>query len=330
MKKKFVRAIQLLIAAAFFVFARDGALQAQTYPDRPIRMISNGNPGGVIDLMAQIAAKHLSPRLRIAVVVDSRGGASGIIGTQAVVSATPDGYTLLFSGVDGMDILPTPIKQLPYDPAKDLIPIAQITQVDVVLAVGAHVQANSVKELVGLAKANPGKLTFASTGTGSMNHMAGELLKLKAGIDMLHVPYKGSNPAVTDALGGRVDVVFTGVATAVGHVKTGGLKVLAVAGAHRSTMMPDVPTMEESGYPGFFAGSWFGVLAPAGTPAPIVDKLADELEKMANSPEYLTNVSSIGSEKEILLKENFARSIATEREHWHDVAKQVNIKFDAN
>ena len=229
-----------------------------------------------------------------------------------------------------MDILPTPIKQLPYDPAKDLVPIAQITQVDVVLAVGAHVPVNTVKDLVDLAKANPGKLTFASTGTGSMNHMAGELLKLRADIDMLHVPYKGSNPAVTDALGGRVDIVFTGVATAVGHVRTGGLKVLAIAGRHRSTIMPEVPTMEESGYPGFFAGSWFGTFAPAGTPAPIVDKLADELEKMANSPEYLANVSSIGSEKNILLKEDFAKSIAAERQLWHDIARQANIQVDPN
>jgi tripartite-type tricarboxylate transporter receptor subunit TctC len=301
---------------------------AQAYPDRPIRMISNGNPGGVIDTMAQIAAKNLSPRLGVPIAVDSRGGGAGIIGTQAVVNASPDGYTLLFSGVDGIDILPTPIKQLPYDPDKDLIPLAQITQVDVVLAVGAQVQANTVQELVALAKANPGKLTFASTGMGSMNHMAGELLKLRAGIDMLHVPYKGSNPAVMDALGGRVDIVFTGVATAVGHVKTGSLKVLAVAGPRRSSLLPDVPTMIESGYPGFLAGSWFGLFAPAGTPAPIVERLASELEKMANSPEYLANVSSIGSEKNILLKDDFARSIAAERARWHDIARQANIKFD--
>jgi tripartite-type tricarboxylate transporter receptor subunit TctC len=302
-------------------------VSAQSYPNRPIRMIANGSPGGVIDTIGRVTANILTQLIGVQVVVENKPGASSVIGTQAVVNAPPDGYTLLFTGIDGMGILPSPLKQMPYDPEKDLIPIAKVTQVDVVLAVGAHVKANSVKEFVDLAKANPGKLTFGSTGLGTMTHMAGEFLKLRAGIDMLHVPYRGSAPAVADLLGGRVDLVFTGVATAAGHAANGAVKVLASAGKHRPTMMPNVPTMIESGYPDYLAGSWFGVMAPAGTPLDVVRVLGQKLAEVASSPQFREQLGKLGSEQTLELADEFARSLAAERALWKSIAREANIQI---
>jgi tripartite-type tricarboxylate transporter receptor subunit TctC len=299
---------------------------AQNYPNRAIKMIANGSPGGVIDTIARVTANALTPLIGVQVVVDNKPGATSVLGTQAVVNAAPDGYTLLFTGVDGMGILPSPMKQLPYDPAKDLIPIAKVTQVDVVLAIGAKVQADSVQEFVDLAKANPGKLTFGSTGIGAMTHMAGEFLKVRAGIDMLHVPYRGSAPAVTDLLGGRVDLVFTGVATAASHAANGAMKVIASAGKRRPTMMPSVPTMIESGYPDFLAGSWFGVMAPAGTPPDIVRLLSQKLAEVASSSQFLDPLAKLGSENTLELGDEFAKSLATERALWKTIAKEANVE----
>ena len=301
---------------------------AQTpYPGRPVRMIANGSPGGVIDTMARVTAASLSPRLGQSVVVENLPGAAGIIGTQAVVRAAPDGYTLLFSGVDGFDILPSLVKKMPYDPARDLIPIAKLTQVDVVLAVNARLPVSSVRELVALAKQKPGALKFASTGLGTMNHMAGELIKLRAGIDMLHVPYKGSGPAIADAVGGQVDIVFTGVATAIGHVKGGTLKVLAVLGRNRSSLMPEVPTMIESGYPDVVAGSWFGVFAPTGTSPDIVQKLATELTAVTQAPAFTQQLATLGSERVVELGPQFGQSIAADRKLWQGIAQQAGIQL---
>ena len=319
-----------VIRAALAIFtiglAQSDLASAQSYPNRPIKFIANGNPGGVIDTIGRVTANALAPLIGVQVIVENKSGASSIIGTQAVVNSPPDGYTLLFTGVDGMGVLPSPMKQMPYDPEKDLIPIAKVTQVDVVLAVGAHVQANSVREFVALAKSSPGKLTFGSTGLGTMTHMAGELLKLRAGIDMLHVPYRGSAPAVTDLLGGRVDLVFTGVATAVGHVAN-GVKVIASAGKRRPTMMPDVPTMIESGYPDFLAGSWFGVMAPAGTPPDIVRMLGQKLAEVASSRQFLDQLAKLGSEQTLELGEDFSKSVETERKLWKSIAKEANVQI---
>jgi tripartite-type tricarboxylate transporter receptor subunit TctC len=317
------------VAAAMFAVGVGLPEQAgaQSYPNRPIKFIANGSPGGVIDTIARVTANTLTPLIGVQVIVENKPGASSILGTQAAVNSAPDGYALLFTGVDGMGILPAPVKQMSYDPEKDLIPIAKVTQVDVVLAVGAHVPANSVREFVDLAKSRLGKLTFGSTGLGTMTHMAGEFLKLRAGIDMLHVPYRGSAPAVTDLLGGRVDMVFTGVATAGGHVANGAMKVLASAGKRRPTMMPNVPTMIESGYPDYLAGSWFGIMAPAGTPPDIVRVLSQKLSDVASSPQFLEQLSKLGSEQTLELTDEFARSLATERALWKAIAKEANIQL---
>jgi tripartite-type tricarboxylate transporter receptor subunit TctC len=323
-KRLMMRVIAAVVAVASFSWPL-GAI-AQNYPTRPIKLIANGSPGGVIDTIGRVTASTLAPLIGTQVVVENRPGASSIIGTQAVVTAPPDGYTLLFTGVDGMGILPSPMKQMPYDPAKDLIPIAKVTQVDVVLAVGAHLKASSVREFVDLAKANPGKLTFGSTGLGTMTHMAGEFLKLRAGIDMLHVPYRGSAPAVTDLLGGRVDMVFTGVATAAGHVAN-GVKVIASAGKRRPTLMPDVPTVIESGYPDYYAGSWFGVMAPAGTPSDVVSLLSQKLAEVASSAQFQQQLSNLGSEQTLELTDHFAKSLEAERTLWKSIAKEANVQI---
>ena len=327
LRKRLAQAVLVaaaMIAIGLVVPDRAGA---QSYPNRPIKLIANGTPGGVIDTIARVTANTLGSLIGAQVIVENKPGASSVLGTQFVVNSAPDGYTLLFTGVDGMGILPSPMKQIPYDPEKDLIPIAKVTQVDVVLAVGAHVKASSVREFVELAKASPGKLTFASTGLGTMTHMAGEFLKLRAGIDILHVPYRGSAPAVTDLLGGRVDLVFTGVATATGHVSNGAMKVLASAGKHRPTMMPNVPTMIESGYADYLAGSWFGVMAPAGTSPEIVRVLSQKLTETASSPQFLEQLAKLGSEKTLELTDEFARSLATERTLWKSIAKEANVQI---
>jgi tripartite-type tricarboxylate transporter receptor subunit TctC len=320
------RILGATIAAGGLLAVVATAAGAQAYPSRAIRLVANGNPGGVIDTIARVTANGLVPVLGVQVVVENKPGAASVIGTQAVVNAPPDGYTLLFTGVDGMDILPAPVKQMPYDVARDLVPIAKVTQVDVALAVGAQVPARTVAEFVALARSQPGKLIFASTGLGTMTHMAGELLKLRAGIDMLHVPHKGSAPAMTDLLGGRVDMVFTGVATVAGHAAGGAVKVLASAGKRRPSMMPDVPTMIESGYPDFLAGSWFGVLAPAGTPPEIVRLLARSLAEVASSAPFQEQLAKLGSEKALELTDEFAAFIASERKLWKAIAAQANVK----
>lgn len=300
---------------------------AQGYPNRPIKFVANGSPGGVIDTIARVTANTLTPLIGVQIIVENKPGASSIIGTQAVVNSPPDGYTLLFTGVDGMGILPAPVKQMPYDPEKDLIPVAKVTQVDVVLAIGAHVPANSVREFVDLAKSKPGKLTFGSTGLGTMTHMAGEFLKLRAGIDILHVPYRGSAAAVTDLLGGRIDLVFTGVATAAGPVANGTMKVLASAGKRRPTMMPNIPTMIESGYSDFLAGSWFGVMAPAGTSPDIIRVLGQRLSEVASSAQFQEQLSKLGSEQTLELTQEFAKSLEAERTLWKAIAKGANVQL---
>jgi tripartite-type tricarboxylate transporter receptor subunit TctC len=327
MEKLPARAIRAAAAILTVGLLLQDHASAQSYPNRAIRFIANGNPGGVIDTIARVTANTLTPLVGVQVIVENKPGASSIIGTQFVVNSAPDGYTLLFTGVDGMGILPAPVKQLPYDPEKDLIPIAKVTQVDVVLAVGGHVPAGSVREFVDLAKSRPGKLTFASTGLGTMTHMAGEFLKLRAGIDILHVPYRGSAPAVTDLLGGRVDLVFTGVATAAGHVASGSVKIIASAGKHRPSTMPNVPTMIESGYPDFLAGSWFGVMAPAGTPSDVVRILSQKLSEVASSQQFLEQLAKLGSEKSLELTDEFSKSLNAERKLWSSIAKEANIKL---
>ena len=305
------------VAAAMFavgVVALPEQAGAQSYPNRPIKFIANGSPGGVIDTIARVTANTLTPLIGVQVIVENKPGASSVLGTQAAVNSAPDGYALLFTGVDGMGILPAPVKQMSYDPDKDLIPIAKVTQVDVVLAVGAHVPANSVREFVDLAKSRPGKLTFGSTGLGTMTHMAGEFLKLRAGIDMLHVPYRGSAPAVTDLLGGRVDMVFTGVGRR-GPCRQWRHECLL--GVRR----------KESGYPDYLAGSSFGIMAPAGTPPDIVRVLSQKLSDVASSPQFLEQLSKLGSEQTLELTDEFARSLATERALWKAIAKEANIQL---
>ena len=322
MNSTFKRLLGVAITATML-----GASAQTPWPAKPVRLIANGSPGGVIDTMARVTAASLGPRLGQPIIVEDLPGAAGIIGTQAVVRAAADGYTLLFSGVDGFDILPSLVKKMPYDPSVDLVPIVKLTQVDVVLAVNAKLPVDSVKDLVALARQKPGALRFASTGLGTMNHMAGELIMLRAGIDMLHVPYTGSGPAIADAIGGQVDIVFTGVATAIGHVKSGKLKVLALLGRNRSTLMPEVPTMIESGYPDVVAGSWFGVFAPAGTSPEIVQKLASELAAAAQAPAFTQQLATLGSERVVEPGPQFAKSIAAERKLWQGIAQQAKIQL---
>lgn len=314
------------LASAAMVIACQ-SVSAQGYPSKPIRMFAPTSAGGMLDTAARVTATALGQRLGVTVAVDNKPGAGGVIGTEAAVRAAPDGYTLLFSASEGLGILPR-AEKLPYNATTDLIPIVKLTEAFSIFAAGANVPANNIREFIALAKAKPGKLTFASTGVGTTNHMNGELLKARAGIDIVHIPYKGSAAAaIPDTLSGRVDVMLTGVALVTAHVSKGTLKVLAISAPTRSALLPDVPTMIESGFPNFVVGSFFGVLAPAGTPQDIIRKLAKELSEIASSDEFVAHMGKFGFVKSISVLEDFGRQITEETRLWQTLAKEQNIKL---
>lgn len=304
------------------------AVFAQEYPaGKPIKLINTSAPGGVGDLSSRATAAGLSQRLGVPVSVDNRPGGAYIIGVDAVVRANPDGYTLLHNHLGGLDIMPAPEK-LPYVPDRDLVPVAMVADATQAVVVPTRLNVDSVREFVALAKARPGKLTYASSGHGTVAHFGGELFRLRTGIDLLHVPYKSSTAGVAEAVAGRIDMVVAAYASAVPQLKAGSVRIIAFLGQKRSPVMPDVPTMVELGYPDVLAGSWLGVFAPARTPAAIVRRLARELGEMATSPEYIQQLGRLGLESRVELLEDFARSMKTERALWHAVARDANIKFE--
>jgi tripartite-type tricarboxylate transporter receptor subunit TctC len=267
------------IAAASGAF---NSAQAQTYPVKPIRIISPYSPGGLGDLLPRAIAAGLTESLGQQVIVDNRPGASQIIGMQAAAKAPPDGYTLVFGSVTSLAINPGAHKNLPYDPVRDFAPVALCVTTPLYLVLHPSVPARSVKELVAIAKTQPGKLTFASGGNGSSNHLAGELFKSLARVDLLHVPYKGAGPAMIDVMAGHVALMFG--AAGLAEAKAGKVRVLGVTSAKRSTTAPELPTLSESGVPGYEATIWFGVLAPAATPSAIVTRVSQEIGKVLTQP----------------------------------------------
>ena len=257
---------------------------AAAYPDKPIRLVVGFSAGGTTDVSARIIGKEMGEALGQPVVVENRPGAGSNIATEMVMRAAPDGYTLYMVAVTAA-INQTLYKNVKFDLTKDFEPVALAVQVPNVLVVNPNVPAKSVKELVDYAKANPGKMNFASSGSGTSIHMAGELFKQAAGIDVIHIPYKGSGPAVTDLVGGQVDFMFDNMPASWPNVQAGKLRALAVTTANRSSTAPDLPTMQESGFPGFDVSSWFGVLAPKGTPSDIVEKLNKVIRDALAKPE---------------------------------------------
>jgi tripartite-type tricarboxylate transporter receptor subunit TctC len=266
------------VLKALLLLAAATAVQAQqVYPSRPIRFIVPYTPGGLGDSFARAVGEELAKRMGQPVVIDNRPGASQAIGAEATAKAPPDGHTLFMGTQSGLVINTIARKQLPYDPVRDLAPVTMLFTTPLYLVVHPSVPAHSVKELIALARAKPGTLTFASIGSGSSQHLAGEMLRARAKVDIVHVPYKGSSPAMTDLLGGQVDMMFEGGVSSLPHVRSGKLRALATTGRRRADAMPELPTMAEAGVADFEFTVWFALVAPAATPRPIIERLNREV-----------------------------------------------------
>jgi len=302
-------------------------LCAQNFPVKPIRMIVPYAPGGGVDIMGRIVAARLSERMGVQVVVENRGGAGTVIGTDAVAKASADGYTLLF-GNPALSANPALNDKLPYDTLKHLAPVAMVAASFNVLVVHPSLPVKSVRELVAYAKANPQKINYASAAVASLGHLAGELLNSAAGIHMQHVPYKGSGQAVIDLLAGQVQIMFSGMSSVMPHIKAGKLRPLAVTGAQRSPATPDVPTIAEAGYPGFEASAWYGVLAPAATPKAIVMRLNAEILRALKMPEVKERLENVGFELVGGTPEAFGIYMRSEIDKWARVVKASGVKAE--
>jgi tripartite-type tricarboxylate transporter receptor subunit TctC len=308
--------------AALPATARTAA--ADSYPARPLRWIVGFPPGGGADTVARIVAPWLTERLGQQVVVENRPGASTNLAAQAVINAPPDGYTLLFYGASTL-VNAFIFQNLPFDVRRDIAPVAGLVAYPMILIANPSLPARTVPELIALARANPGKVTMASFGTGSASHLAGELFKMMAQVDMVHVPYRGGAPMVTDLLAGQVQVGFDVMVTSLPHVRTGALRALAVAGSERFDMLPDVPTIAET-VPGYEARTWAGVGAPRGTPPEIIARLNREISAGLSDPSITSRLAQVGTVPMILSPEEFAAYIAAEADKWAKVVKFASIK----
>jgi len=321
-----IRVAALCIAAMALVVAPLAG--AQTYPTRPVRLVVPFPAGGTTDILARAAAQKLSEAWGQQVIVDNRPGAGGNIGTELVARSAPDGYTLEMGTVGTHAINASLYSKLPYDHVKDFAPVILVAGVPNVLVIGPGLPVNSVQELIAYAKANPGKLNFASSGSGTSIHLSGELFKTLTGVQMTHVPYKGSAPALSDLMGGQVQLMFDNLPSSLAFIKAGKLRALAVTSTVRAAALPDVPTMVEAGVPGFEASSWFGILAPAGTPRDIVMRINGEVAKWLASPDAREKLSAQGAIAAGGTPEDFARHIGSETTKWAKVVKESGAKVD--
>jgi tripartite-type tricarboxylate transporter receptor subunit TctC len=298
-----------------------GGAHGQSYPQRPIKMVVPFPPGGPTDVMARMAAQSLSTSLGQGVVVENRPGAGGTIGSKAVAMSDPDGYTLLFGSTSTLAISPALYRNLDYDPVKSFAPVAAFSNGPLVLVVNPAVAAASVKDLIALAKASPGRLNFASAGIGTPPHLTGELFKAKAGIDIVHVPYKGGAPAIQDVMGGQVQMTFEVMAVLLPLIQDGKLKALAVTGAARSPQLPDIPTMIEAGLPDFESNSWTGVVAPAGTPADVIAALNASVNAGLRSASTKALLVKLGADPLPGSPADFGKLLESEMRKWAAIAQ---------
>jgi tripartite-type tricarboxylate transporter receptor subunit TctC len=324
---KLVRRQFLRLAAATAVApALSPIAWAQTYPTRPVRLISGFPAGGPNDILARLIGQWLSERLNQPFVIENRAGAGGNIGTEAVVRASPDGYTLLLVGPTNT-INTTFYAKLNFDFLRDIAPVASISREASVMLVNPSVPAKTVPEFIAYAKANPGKINMASAGNGAASHVSGELFKMMASVDMVHVPYRGGAPALTDLLGGQVQVFFAPVSASIEHIRSGKLRALAVTTATRSEALPDIPTVGEF-VPGYEASSLYGVGAPRNTPADIVDKLNKEVNAALADPKTKARLADFGGVPTAMIPADFGKLIAEEVEKWGKVVKFAGIKAE--
>jgi tripartite-type tricarboxylate transporter receptor subunit TctC len=316
--------IAVLLCCSFAALA----VNAQQYPTRPVRFVVPFAPGGSVDTLARTVGPKLADAVGQQIVVDNRPGGNGDIGMLIVAKAPPDGYTILLGYIANLAIAPSLYPKMPYDPGKDYAPVTQVATSPNVLTAHPSVPARGLQELIALAKAKPGAVNFASTGVASVGHLTGELLNSLAGMKMTHVPYKGGGQAIIDLVGGHVQVMFSGFSAAMPHIKSGKVRALAVTGAKRSPALPDVPTIAEQGFPGVEATAWYGVLAPAGTPKPVVVRLHGELVKIFKMPDVVQRLDALGFEMVGSTPEEFSSYMKAETMKWAKVVKASGAKPD--
>jgi tripartite-type tricarboxylate transporter receptor subunit TctC len=314
----------LTLVLSLLVAICNAASVKADYPDRPVRIVVPVAAGGGVDVMARMLARKLSERWNQQFVVENRPGAAGIIGSKAVISSPPDGHTLLYTP-SSLSLTVAVNKIAPYDISKDFTPIINVAISPYALVVHSSVPAHSLKEFIAYAKANRGKLSFSSAGVGSASHLAGEMLKVRAGIDMIHVPNKGMNPALVDLMGGQVQAMFASVPAMLSE-KTDRLRPIAMAEKKRSALLPGLPTMEESGLPDFEVANWAGLLGPAGMDPQIVTKLHDEIIRILATPEMQERIKLLGYDMIVSAPADFAAQLVRDVERWREVVEHANIK----
>ena len=317
-----------VVAVALALALAASLATAQGWPSKPIKVIVPFSAGGSTDTVARIVSERLTARLGQPAIVENRVGAGGAVGTEAAAKSPPDGYTLLVGTSSTMAIIPHLYRKPAYDPARDLTPVTLLGTADIMIVVNSQVPARTVKELIAYAKANPGKLTYASGGNGSISHLLGEYFKSMAGVDLLHVPYKGDAQMVTDLIGGQVSMAFGTAVAFLPHVKTGKVIALAVTNPKRSTTQKDLPTVSEAGVPGYEAVQWFGIAAPAGTPKEIVQRLHAELKGILAAPEVRARFAELGFDVVANAPEEFGEFLRAENAKWKKIAEIAGTKLD--
>lgn len=317
-----------LALAATLALGAASPAWSQAYPAKPIRLVCPFPPAGAVDIASRAIANELSKTIGQTVTVENKPGAGGNLGGVDVAKSAPDGYSLFMTTSGIQAINPALYAKMPFDPNKDLIPVAPLVSLNNVLVLHPSVKAGSVKEVIAMAKASPGKITYASSGNGTSIHMSGEMFKHLAGVDMLHIPYKGSAPAVTDLIAGQVNLMFDNIPSALPHIKGGKLRALATTGARRDPSLPDLPTIAEAGVAGYESGVWFGLAAPAGTPREIVAKINAEAVKGAKSPEFTKRMTDLGYNIIPGTPEQMAEMIKAELARWTPIVKASGAKVD--
>lgn len=328
MRKKWEWSLLTIGCIVVLTVGSMGVAHAQSYPNKPIRLVVPFIAGGAADLLAREVGQKLAESWGQPVVIENKPGAGGVIGAEIVAKAAPDGYTLVLGTVVTHAIDVSMVSKLPYDPIKDFSPITLVGSIANVLVVNPSVPANSVKELIALAKSKPGQLNFASSGSGLSQHLAGELFKTMAGVDIVHIPYKGSIPAITAVVNGESSLILNVLPTTIPQIKAGKVRPLAVTSAKRSAILPDLPTVSEAGLPGFDVVSWFGILAPAGTPKEIVAKLNKEIVKILQMPDVRDRLFKQGAEPLSCTPEQFDAHIKQEIVKWGEVVKKSGAKME--
>ena len=315
------------VAGAMLLVAAAGA-QAQAWPSKPIRIVVPVATGGIADYYSRLMGPKLTEAWGQPVLVENRAGGGGNIGADAVAKSAPDGYTFLMGFIGPNAVNQFLFKSMPFNPQKDLVPVAMVAEAEGLLAVHPSVPINSVADLLAQARANPGKLSYSSGGVGTSSHLAGELFKSMAKVDIIHVPYKGNAPAVADLIGGQVQMSFATLTTIVPHVRAGKLRGIAVIGSQRSQAVPSLPTIAEAGVPGFAVNNWIGLFAPAGTPADIIRRLNAEVMKIMQAPEIAARMVQQGERFSPNTPEEFGRFIRAEADKWEKVIKEAGIKAE--